>query len=98
MYNANLTNFLDKEGNISREIEPKGRELAGFLTLIVEHTTKNMPSILAPTELRCDSKGCHGMINTSIKSNKKEIHWYCPVCEREGEITNWQGTKWDKSF
>jgi hypothetical protein len=95
MYDLDLSTFLDKEGNIAIELEPDARELASFLSLVVNHTTKSMPSILTPTELKCFNKGCHGMVSTSFKPNKKEIRWYCPVCENEGEIGNWQGTKWD---
>jgi hypothetical protein len=25
----------------------------------------------------------------------EEIHWYCPECENEGVISEWQKTKWD---
>ena len=25
----------------------------------------------------------------------EEIHWYCPDCENEGVISEWQKTKWD---
>lgn len=32
----------------------------------------------------------------SIKPSKnEEIHWYCPDCENEGVINEWQKTKWD---
>jgi len=30
-------------------------------------------------------------------AKSEEIHWYCPECENEGLISNWQGTRWDNS-
>jgi len=37
------------------------------------------------------------MVKTTGLCNKQEIHWYCPVCENEGVISNWQKTKWDNT-
>jgi RNA polymerase subunit RPABC4/transcription elongation factor Spt4 len=37
------------------------------------------------------------MIKTAVRPDTTEIHWYCPECEKEGLINNWQGTEWDQS-
>jgi hypothetical protein len=78
------------------EVMPKeARELVGFLTQIIDTTTKNHPSSLTTTDIKCFKKGCSGMIKTALMPKSEEIHWYCPDCEDEGLINNWQGTKWD---
>jgi hypothetical protein len=95
MYISNMTHFLDEQGNIPKQMPKEGREMANFLGLIVDTTTKNEPTTLTRTEIRCFKKGCHGMIKSALSPDKKEIHWFCPVCENEGKISEWQGTKWN---
>ena len=90
-----MTHFLDKQGNIPKEMPKEGREMASFLALVVDFTTKFKPSALADTEIRCFNKGCHGLIKSSISPDNQEIHWFCHVCENEGKISNWQGTRWN---
>jgi hypothetical protein len=90
-----MTHFLNEQGNIAKEMPKEARELASFLALVVDTTTKTTPSILTSTDLRCFKKACHGLIKTAVKHDDREIPWYCPECENEGVISNWQGTKWD---
>ena len=90
-----MPHFLDEKGNIPKEMPKEARELASFSALIVDTTTKTLPSTLTSTDIRCFNKGCHGLIKTALKHNNDEIHWYCPECENEGVISNWQKTKWD---
>lgn len=97
MYISNLTHFLNEKGNIPKEIPKEAREMAGFLVMVVDFTTKTKPSTLTPTGIRCFRKGCHGIIKSTIRSDKQEIHWYCPECENEGVISDWHKTKWDNS-
>lgn len=97
MYISNLTHFLDEKGNIPKIMPREAREMASFFALVVDFTTKTKPSTLTPTGIRCFRKGCHGMINSKIKPDKQDIHWYCPECENEGVISHWQKTKWDNS-
>lgn len=97
MYISDMTHFLNEKGNIPKEMPREARELAGFFALVVDFTTKTKTSRLTPTGIRCFRKGCHGIINSTIKPNKQEIHWYCPECENEGVISHWQKTKWDNS-
>jgi hypothetical protein len=93
-----MTHFLNEQGNIAKEMPKEARELASFLALVVDATTKTTPSILTSTDLRCFKKACHGLIKTAVKHNDEEIHWYCPDCENEGVISHWHGTKWDNTF
>jgi hypothetical protein len=95
MYKSQIPHFLDEKGNIPTEMPKQARELASFMALVVDTTTKTLPSTLTSTDIRCFNKGCHGLIKTAIMPKSGEIHWYCPDCENEGVISGWQGTKWD---
>ena len=89
-----MQHFLDESGNIPKQIPQEARELASFMALVVDTTTQTLPSTLTSTDIRCFQKGCHGLIKTSMIPKKEEIHWYCPVCENEGVISEWQKTRW----
>lgn len=95
MYISNMTHFLNEQGNIPKEMPKEARELASFHAMVVDSTTITMPTILTSTDLRCFKKACHGLIKTAVKHDDGEIHWYCPECENEGVISQWQGTRWD---
>ena len=90
-----MTHFLDEQGNIHKEMPKEARELASFLALVVDSTTKTSPITLTASEIRCFNKGCNGTINSALSRAKGEIRWYCPVCENEGVISHWRGTKWN---
>jgi len=95
MFISNLTHFLDKQGNIAKEMHKEGREMASFLALIVDATTKGFaPSILS-TDLRCHNKKCAGTIEIRMDSKTDEIDWWCTHCDDAGKISGWQKTKWD---
>jgi len=97
MYISNMLHFLDDKGNIPKRMPKEAREMANFLALVVDATTRTMPTTLTSTEIRCFQKGCHGVVKSSIRPKEGEIHWYCPECENEGVISHWQGTKWNNS-
>jgi len=40
MYISNLTHSLDEQGNIPKQIPKEAREMANFLALVVDATTK----------------------------------------------------------
>ena len=97
MYITNLTHFLDETGKIPIQMPKEARELASFFALVVDTTTKKNPTTLTSTDIRCFNNGCFGLIKTAIRSDNEEIHWYCPECENEGVISEWQGSNWDNS-
>ena len=90
-----MQHFLDESGNIPREMPKGARELASFMALVVDTTTKSCPSILTQTDIRCFKKKCDGMIKTTLRRENEEIQWYCLKCDNEGVISKWQKTKWD---
>ncbi len=92
-----MKHFFDETGNIPKQMPPEAREMAGFLSLVIDATTKNSPITLTSTDIRCFEKGCSGQIKTALYKKPDEIHWYCPVCENEGSISKWQHSKWDNT-
>jgi hypothetical protein len=95
MYITNIQHLLDASAKMPKEMPKEARELIGFLILIIDTTTKNLPHTLTHTDIRCFEKGCSGIIKTALRPDTEEIHWFCPDCENEGLISGWQGTKWD---
>ncbi len=97
MYISNITHYLDETGNISTQMPTEARELASFLALVIDESTKNIPSTLSATDIRCFEKGCDGIIKYELINPKDDIHWICSKCQNEGRISGWQGTKWDNN-
>jgi len=95
MFISNLTHFLDEQGNIAKEMHKEGREMASFLALIVDQTTKGYKPPTMATDIRCHNKKCAGTIEVGIDSETEEIEWWCTHCEEAGKISGWQKTKWD---
>ena len=88
-----MTHFLDETGNIPPEMPKEARELASFMALVVDETTKLLPTRLTPTEIRCFEKGCNGTTRVEIHRQSEGVLWVCLHCENEGVISEWQGTK-----
>jgi hypothetical protein len=95
MYISNMQHFLDETGNIPKQMPKEARELASFLALVVDTSTKTLSSTLASTDIRCFENGCHGLIKSEVLKPINEIHWVCSKCSNEGRISEWQKTKWD---
>jgi len=90
-----MTHFLDETGNIPKQMPKEARELASFMALVVDTTTKNIPFTLTQTDIRCFEKGCHGLIKSEVLKANNDIHWVCSKCPNEGKISDWKLTKWD---
>jgi hypothetical protein len=95
MYISNMQHFLDESGNIPKQMPKEARELASFFALVIDGTSKRIPTNLTSTDIRCFEKGCQGIIKSEISGKKDEIHWKCSKCQNEGVISEWQKTKWD---
>jgi len=90
-----MEHFLDDKGNIPKQMPKEARELASFMALVIDATTKNSPFTLTQNEISCFEKGCQGMIKSEVLKENNEIHWVCSKCQNEGTISNWKLTKWD---
>lgn len=95
MYISNMTHFLDEAGNIPKQMPKEARELANFLALVVDETTKESSSLVICTTIRCFTKNCEGNINSEFLKANNEIHWVCSKCQNNGIISDWHNTKWD---
>lgn len=95
MYITNFQHLIDASVKMPDEMPKEALELIGFLTKVVDATTKTIPQTLTSTDVHCFKMGCEGLIKTALRLDSEEIHWFCPVCENEGSITGWQHTKWD---
>lgn len=90
-----MPHFLDDKGSIPKQMPIEARELANFLALVVDETTKSKSPVVL-TGLRCFRKKCEGTITSEILAEEKDaIHWVCTKCPNEGVISHWQGTRWD---
>ena len=96
MYITNIRHLIEASHKMAEEMPSEARDLIGFLTQIIASTTITIPNTLTSSEVQCNSKGCEGFIKSALRPDTEEIHWYCPECEKEGLINNWQETQWDK--
>jgi len=92
-----MTHFLDETGNIAREMHKDGRNMAGFLAMVIDATTKSKEEGFVDLDIRCNVPGCTGPILAEIIPVTEEIHWGCTECENDGIISDWKNTKWDNS-
>lgn len=95
MYITNFTHFLDEDGNIPLTIPREARELASFLAMIVDEATKHFPERRWNTDIRCFNPACDSNAITEFVEEGNNTHWFCPECNTEGLIADWQDTKWD---
>ncbi len=56
MYISNMTHFLDETGNIPKQMPKEARELTSFFALVIDETTKEFPSPVTLTDIRCFKK------------------------------------------
>ncbi|MBE9509394.1 MAG: hypothetical protein IMY71_00840 [Bacteroidetes bacterium] len=97
MYITKMIHNLDEKGNVPKQMHKEAKELASFMALVADETTKQKPSVDIQTDIRCFEKQCDGMIQSEITEDD-EIHWICPKCQNEGVISEWQGTRWDNGI
>ena len=96
MFITNIRHLVNASKKMRDEMPEEARELAAFLPQVVEATTMILPYTLTSINIRCFKTGCDGRIKSAIRPDNEEIHWFCPVCENEGLINNWQRSRWDK--
>jgi hypothetical protein len=59
--------------------------MASFLALVVDATTKKIPTVLTLTEIRGFEKRCEGTIKSERLRTTDEIHWLYSKCPNEGK-------------
>jgi len=95
---TDLRHFLTDDGAIASMPSPAIR-LAEFLAkVVVDATSPESGHDL--TAVRCrrrpGRKPCLGEIVTVLDS-QSTIVWWCPICDDNGLISNWEGTLWDRT-
>jgi hypothetical protein len=96
MYITNIRHLIDAFGKMHDELPSEVKELAAFLPEVIESTSFLLPNTLTSINVSCFKNGCKGTIISAVRPDNKEIHWFCPTCESEGLISDWQETEWDK--
>lgn len=77
----------------------EAKELASYLTFIIAAITDFESESGFSTEVTCINKGCKGIIQGRLLIEEDhEIYWWCPECKEEGVISEWEGSRWDKSL
>ena len=67
MFITNITHLLNHQGDIATEMPQEARELASFLTFIIEAATDfNSKAWGFETGVRCNQKDCQGIINSRL--------------------------------
>lgn len=95
---TNITHYLNPHGNIAKDMPEEAREFATFLTMIIEASSDFDSEMGYNTGIKCHQTNCQGTIlSRLIIEEGHEIFWWCPVCQNEGIIAEWEGSKWDRS-
>ena len=94
-YVTDITHFLDETGNIPVSLPKPASQLASFLAIIIDETTRTASEVFNDIELTCAAEDCTGSILSRFESETDDIIWNCPDCGSNGVIRNWQNTKWN---
>ncbi len=94
-YVSNVLIYLNDIGFLRKDLPTPINRMAAFLLAIVEAVTPKCPTLGHNTGIRCRKRGCKGPIHASLPHADGKITWWCPVCEQNGVISGWYGTKWD---
>jgi hypothetical protein len=94
-YVTDITHYLDESGELARSTPP-ARQLASFLTLLIEAATGAPLGEAHDSGIRCRASGCRGTVRTSLAGDQDEISWHCQDCGQNGVIRNWHNTKWNQ--
>ena len=92
-----MTNFMDETRDLPERIPKEAREMAGFISLVIDESTTRFGVSVIDTGIRCFRKKCFGTINSEFLFETDEIHWSCTKCQNAGTIIGWQGSEWDNS-
>ena len=72
-----MNHFLDESGNIAKQMPKEARELASFLALVIDESTKEFSLKPISTNIRCFKKRCEGLIQSEFLEESDEIYWQC---------------------
>ncbi|MBU0488001.1 MAG: hypothetical protein KKA07_06005 [Bacteroidetes bacterium] len=90
---SQLTHFLDESGNLPADMTKEAAQLGGFLAMVVDAATTGEENGTLP----CSKKKCKGNIIHEFSDDATVIFFHCTDCNKAGEISNWQGSRWDNT-
>ncbi len=97
-----ITKMIHFDYKDDEDIPARVKKIAGYFGSIVTQSLKNPSGIESNTGIQCRRRPgripCTGVIRSTLFEDVLEIKWYCLVCGDEGRITEWEGTRWDKSL
>ena len=96
-YVTDITHYLNEAGELVGEMPAEARQLASFLTLLIDEASRSLPIQDHDSGVRCRVPSCQGSIRLTLETPSDAIVWHCPTCGHNGIIHNWQGTKWNRS-
>lgn len=88
---------MNESGELAPELSNEALNMAYFLIAIIGDATKAYPFKTDNIEVDtpCINDNCDGDVYCLLRDPKAPIIWYCTKCNTQGNITEWQGTKWD---
>jgi hypothetical protein len=97
---TDLRDFLNKDDSLPNLGGPALR-MAFFHGAIVGWVSRNPGPFPSPTNVPCRrhtaKRPCTGEIVAGLSDDGDVVLWLCTECGEEGQISNWRGTRWDKS-
>jgi len=92
MYITDARHFLDDTGAIA-PLRGRAKAMADFHAGVIAYATDfHSVCVALPRCFKCKK----GTVEAALAQDDA-IVWYCPRCQAEGRISNWQGTLWDLS-
>ena len=96
-YVSDISHYLNDIGLLKPDMPTPINRMAEFLLAIVKAVTPKISTLGYNTGVRCRKRGCKGSIYGSLQHADGRITWWCLLCEQNGVISGWHGTKWDHS-
>jgi len=95
-WNVSLMDYLASNGTVS-VLPPPVLRIANYWTEIVSQAS----NYDEPTALKCRRwyrrRRCGGSLTIFFDVDTHDVLWFCPVCDDQGRIRDWEGTFWDNS-
>ena len=96
---TDMSHFDYRDDEVDR-IPKSALKLWRYFGEIVAATVTNPPSCRStgiPCRRRPHHAACNGVIESELIPPGNELRWWCPVCADNGQISNWENTRWDPS-
>jgi alanine racemase len=92
---VDLRHFLDEQGEL---VPGRPGRWGAFYAEIAAVGSARPAGVAAATPLRCRRRPGHTPCPGRLWALRREhgvIEWRCPVCDDQGTVSGWEGTRWD---